>query len=224
MDNQQPKFKKNAQKYFLKPNTIYGNWKTIEQVKVKTSKCTETRWKCLHIPTGDIRLKTAAYIAQFQSEEERQKYLDNLVKEDKHQMGFRNYLYRAYKIGAENRHHKFLLTFDEFMNLVKKPCYYCGEPPRPASEELLKKRGNTKEPTFYYNGIDRIDPKLDYTIDNVVTCCPTCNYMKHTLTQEGFYRQLVKIVNHLKLGSTTISEESTLQANGSGNGENPKKD
>lgn len=43
MDNQQPKFKKNAQKYFLKPNTIYGNWKTIEQVKVKTSKCTETR-------------------------------------------------------------------------------------------------------------------------------------------------------------------------------------
>lgn len=35
MDNQQPKFKKNAQKYFLKPNTIYGNWKTIEQVKVK---------------------------------------------------------------------------------------------------------------------------------------------------------------------------------------------
>lgn len=139
-------------------------------------------------------------------------------------MGFRNYLYRAYKIGAENRHHKFLLTFDEFMNLVKKPCYYCGEPPRPASEELLKKRGNTKEPTFYYNGIDRIDPKLDYTIDNVVTCCPTCNYMKHTLTQEGFYRQLVKIVNHLKLGSTTISKESTLQANGSGNGENPKKD
>ena len=89
MDNQQPKFKKNAQKYFLKPNTIYGNWKTIEQVK---------------------------------------------------------------------------------------------------------------------------------------TCCPICNYMKHTLTQEGFYRQLVKIVNHLKLGSTTISEESTLQANGSGNGENPKKD
>ena len=71
MDNQQPKFKKNAQKYFLKPNIIYGNWKTIEQVKVKTSKCTETRWKCLHIPTGDIRLKTAAYIAQFQSEEER---------------------------------------------------------------------------------------------------------------------------------------------------------
>lgn len=45
--------------------------KLLSKLKLKTSKCTETRWKCLHIPTGNIRLKTAAYIAQFQSEEER---------------------------------------------------------------------------------------------------------------------------------------------------------
>jgi len=48
--------------------------------------------------------------------------------------------------------------------------------------------------------------------------------MKHTLKQEDFYKQILKIYNHLGLSSTTISKESTSQANGDGNGENPEMD
>ena len=223
MGNQQLKTK-NAQKYFLKPNQIYGNYKTIEEVKIQTEKCLETRWKCLHIPTGKEKLCRAAYLAQFQTSEEHEEYLKKLVEEDKHQQGFRNYLFRNAIKGAETRHHEFKLTYDEFINIIKQSCYYCGEPPRPASEDLIKKRGNTKEPTFYYNGIDRIDPEKEYSVDNCVPCCPKCNYMKHTLKQEDFYKQILKIYNHLGLSSTTISKESTSQANGDGNGENPEMD
>ena len=216
MDNQKPKSRKNAQKYFLNPNTVYGNYKTLEQVEYPTDKCIETRWKCIHIPSGEIKFKKSCDLAKYQTGEEQQKRLEELVKNDQHQMGFRNYLYRSSKSNAEKRHHGFNLSFDEFMNIIKKDCYYCGEPPHPASEKLIKDRGNTKEPTFYYNGIDRINPDLDYSIGNCVPCCSKCNYMKHVYQKEDFLNQIVKIYNHLDLGSTTISKESTSQANGDG--------
>ena len=150
--------------------------------------------------------------------------MDKLVKEDKHQLGFRNYLFRNAQKGAKERKHDFNLSYDDFISIIKKPCYYCGEPPRPATMDQLKKRGNTQEPTFYYNGIDRIDPNGNYDIHNCVPCCPVCNYMKHTLSKDAFYKQILKIVEHLSLSSTTISKESTVQANGTGNGEDPEMD
>lgn len=211
MDNQKLKTK-NAQKYFLVPNKIYGNYQTIEEIKIQTSKCLETRWRCIYLPTGEEKLKRAADIAKFQSPEEVQKHLEDLVKQDKHQQGFRNYLYRSSARNAEERKHKFNLTYDEFISLVKQDCFYCGEKPRPASLDLLKKRGNTKEPTFYYNGIDRIDPSGDYDLENCVPCCPRCNYMKHTSTQQDFYSQIVKIYNHLGLSSTTIENTTNVES------------
>lgn len=221
MDNQQPKFKKNAQKFYLKPDTIYGNWKTIKQIEIKSKKCIETRWECIHLPTGEIKLQTAAYLAPFLTNEEKLNRLKDLVEKDEHQIGIRNYLYRTYKIGAESRKHGFYLIYEDFIKLIKKDCFYCGEPPTPTSKKMLKARGNTNEPPFYYNGIDRINSDKDYTIDNVVPCCKTCNYMKHTLSQEQFYDKIIKIAKNLKLGSTTISEESTSEAYADGNREDP---
>ena len=76
------------------------------------------------------------------------------------------------------------------------------------STDLINKRGNSKEPIFYYNGIDRIDSNKDYTVDNVVSCCSECNYMKRTSSVNDFYSQVKRIYEHLKLGSTTIENTS----------------
>lgn len=223
MENQQLKTK-NAQKYFIKPGQVYGNFKAIEEVKIQTNKCVETRWRCLHLPTNTEKFERASYLAKFPTLEEQQAKLDKMVEEDKHQLGFRNYLFRNAQKGAKERKHEFNLSYDEFIDIIKQPCYYCGEPPRPATMDQLKKRGNTKEPTFYYNGIDRIDPDGNYDSNNCVPCCPICNYMKHTQHKEDFYKHILKIVKHLGLSSTTIPEGSTTQANGVGNGENPEMD
>lgn len=135
--------------------------------------------------------------------------MQELVEKDQHQMGFRHYLFRMYKHNADLRNRKFNLTFDEFNSIIKQSCYYCGEPPRPATYESLKARGNTKQPTIYYNGIDRLDPNGNYDKDNVVACCPVCNYMKHVYTKDEFFNHIIKIYNYQNLGSTTISKEST---------------
>lgn len=75
------------------------------------------------------------------------------------------------------------------------------------------------------NGIDRVDSKIGYYIDNCVTCCTMCNYMKQAHSKESFLEQVKKIYNHslLNEGSTTTSNEGTLQVIGSGNGGHPNK-
>lgn len=68
-------------------------------------------------------------------------------------------------------------------------------------------------------GIDRIDSSKDYTLDNCVPCCFICNRIKNKYDLNTFFDKVEKIyLKHIK-GSTTISKESTSQANGNGNGE-----
>ena len=217
MDNQQPStnyrsVKKNALKYPVKVGEIYGVYKVIEEVKIPTKKCFRTLWKCENINTNQTFLYSGAYLHHLK---------DRVINKfnNERQLGLRNFLFRSSKKNAFNRKHKFLLTFEEFDNLISQSCYYCGEEPREASAELLKHRGDTHQPTIRYNGIDRLDPTKDYTIDNCVPCCPTCNYMKHVQQKEDFLKKVEQIYKHLiSKGSTTISKESTLQANGGGNG------
>lgn len=80
---------------------------------------------------------------------------------------------------------EFKLTDLEAAGFIQADCYYCGK--KYIEGEHL-------------NGIDRKDNNLDYTIDNCVTCCTMCNYMKgdelrddvflmiieHILTYNGF--------------------------------------
>lgn len=217
MDNQQPStnyrsVKKNALKYPVNIGEIYGVYEVIEEVRIPTEKCFCTMWKCRNIHTGQTFLYRGSYLHHLKNR------VTNKFNNEK-QLGLRNFLFRSSKTNASNRGHKFLLTFGEFNDLISQPCHYCGDEPREASAELLKHRGDTHQPTIRYNGIDRLDPTKDYTIDNCVPCCPVCNYMKHTQQKEDFLKQVEKIYNHLiSKGSTTILQGSTPQANGGGNG------
>ena len=68
------------------------------------------------------------------------------------------------------------LTDDYALLLINDVCHYCG--------------GKNESSC---NSIDRIDSDLDYTIDNCVTSCSMCNYMKNTLN----YYNFLKIIEHI---------------------------
>lgn len=123
-----------------------------------------------------------------------------------------------YKCNAKARNLDWNLTNTEFYNLITGQCTYCGKLANIENEE--------------YNGIDRVDSNLPYIKDNCVPCCTMCNTMKLNYSTSEFTNHIQLIYNHfINKGSTTIEtlsskkrEQSTIQANGIGNEENPKKD
>lgn len=88
-------------------------------------------------------------------------------------------LYRTYRISARKRNLVFSIDKDNFYSLVIKPCHYCGA--QPTQVVNYKNNGD-----FLYNGLDRLNSSRGYTLDNVVTCCKTCNYAKRSMTVDEF--------------------------------------
>ena len=84
------------------------------------------------------------------------------------------YIFRTYKYGAKQRKLDFVLTFQQFMTFWQKPCFYCG----------------SKIKTI---GLDRIDNKKGYSLDNIVSCCWRCNEMKKAKSQTDFLNCCYKI-------------------------------
>ena len=91
-----------------------------------------------------------------------------------------NALLYTYKRGAKIRGHEFLLTKEEFRYLTKQNCFYCGKVP-----STLKK-GNGECGDYLYNGVDRINNFLGYTVENTVACCHECNWGKRDRTTKEF--------------------------------------
>ena len=56
---------------------------------------------------------------------------------------------------------------------------------------------------FYYNGIDRKDNFLGYTLSNVVTCCKKCNFLKRDMSYIDF-------INYIKQIYLTLEERCVL--------------
>lgn len=95
-------------------------------------------------------------------------------------------LFQRYKRRAMERGYEFSLTYSQFLMLNKSACHYCDDPP---SQWATSKAGIL----FWYNGIDRVDNKLGYTLANSVACCSLCNQMKHVLPADLFIAQCEKI-------------------------------
>jgi hypothetical protein len=107
--------------------------------------------------------------------------------------GFNSAL-KGYKYHAKNRGHSFDLTDEEAKDLMLQNCTYCNAEPNNVSYGSLgSKRMHGK---FIYNGIDRIDNSLGYTIDNTVPCCAICNRMKSSYTLDEFVNKITEIYNN----------------------------
>jgi hypothetical protein len=92
-----------------------------------------------------------------------------------------------YKNGAKHRGYSFELDEETFTRLTSAPCYYCGIPPSTIQKAAAGR-------TYVYNGVDRINNDLGYTLENSRTCCATCNRMKHTHSVKEFLEHIQRIV------------------------------
>jgi hypothetical protein len=115
------------------------------------------------------------------------------------EMGFKHVL-KSYKRQAMEFDREFLLTDEQFRVLTKGNCYYCDC--KPAKIRKIYAKTNTeqgnKHGEYVYNGVDRVDNAKGYTLENCVSCCRRCNYLKSNLDLKVFIKHLQKIVKNMK--------------------------
>ena len=82
-----------------------------------------------------------------------------------------------YKRSAQSKNREWHLTDEEAEKMMTSPCIYC-------KHIDLQVR---------LNGIDRLDQQGNYTTENTVACCWTCNYMKGVMDPRTFIEKCMKI-------------------------------
>lgn len=211
-------------KFFIKVGDRFGDYLVIDQVPFTTSSGSkEKRWVCKHSVTGKIIKTRSNHLASFLTEDE----IASISKPEgyqsngKHQMGLRAHLYREYRGNARKRGILFELDFNSFDSLITSNCSYCGE--KPTNSTRASRRIHKGQPPLYYNGVDRINSNLGYSVNNCVPCCSKCNLMKNVFSTEEFISHIHKIYRFTEYSSTTIPKGSTTQANGVGKGDLPIK-
>lgn len=100
------------------------------------------------------------------------------------------HLYKTYCENAAHRGYSWNLSQEDFLKLTKGNCHYCNTPP---SKEF-KRQG--RRYYILYNGIDRVDNSLGYTLQNCVSCCTDCRRMKGTYSVQKFRDLCMKVAVH----------------------------
>lgn len=100
--------------------------------------------------------------------------------------------YSVYKRTAREKGRNFDLTIEEFEKIVTSPCIYCGEPPS------RKSKPKKISSAFLFNGVDRRDNSIGYTVENSQPCCTTCNLAKRTMSEEVFMAWVEKVFHFMK--------------------------
>lgn len=86
---------------------------------------------------------------------------------------------RQLKTSTARRDKEWKLTDDEARELIIADCHYCGM----ISRVIHESRSNNPAGL---HGIDRVDNLQGYVLENVVACCPTCNYAKRSMSRDEF--------------------------------------
>jgi hypothetical protein len=88
-----------------------------------------------------------------------------------------NPVYKAYAKSANSRNIEFLLSEEEFIAVIKQPCYLCG---------LTTSESNK-------NGVDRFNNDIGYRLDNSRPCCGHCNLLKKDIEYDVLIEKGAKI-------------------------------
>jgi len=99
-------------------------------------------------------------------------------------------LFGSYKRAAIRRGYEWNLSKSEFKSFLSKNCFYCAAVP---ATGICIARQKTEENTLVYNGIDRKNNTVGYTLDNCITACHTCNRMKMNLSYDEFMKKIKQI-------------------------------
>lgn len=90
--------------------------------------------------------------------------------------------YRTYVKNARKRNLEFNISFENYESIVTKPCYYC---------KIIQQRG--------FNGMDRKESSIGYALDNCISCCQMCNYIKGSLSVSVFIKRIEHILVYQKI-------------------------
>lgn len=97
--------------------------------------------------------------------EERKKLWDDWYSKNKERSPKRRF--SEAKHAAKRREIDWKLTLEEYIELIKLPCYYCDN--------------QFGEPVKRATGLDRLNSNGCYELSNVVSCCYACNIMKNNI-------------------------------------------
>jgi hypothetical protein len=92
-----------------------------------------------------------------------------------------------------------ILSYEAFLRKSSFPCFYCGLEHSKEIEDRTNETKGTKMLSVQVakiNGLDRVDPRLNYTAENTVPCCKFCNFAKHTMSQDDFYRWVSRVYHY----------------------------
>ena len=120
----------------------------------------------------------------FKIEKLQEKHLPNGV-------ALMNRVIENYYSNARVKNLKCELSREDFIELFKGNCFYCGI--APSTTTTHKKLYGQ----FTYNGIDRTNNSVGYIIGNVVSCCAKCNYKKGSDNSDDFISWIKKISDNL---------------------------
>jgi len=108
----------------------------------------------------------------------REKYHEKFLVDAKKWRNSISGKYNHYKNKAKSKNRAFELSKQEFEDIIKSNCYYCG-----ASTKI---------------GIDRKDNNLGYIKENCAPCCWRCNKIKGRANYEEFFEMCVMISKNFK--------------------------
>lgn len=109
----------------------------------------------------------------------------------------------TYKARAKQIGLSFDLDHHQVKQLIVSDCFYCGTAPYRAWS-IVTKSGSI---TLKCNGIDRVNNELGYTNENVVSCCPRCNYAKRDMDLAEFSAWALRLAAHLQRHVVSVASQ-----------------
>lgn len=105
--------------------------------------------------------------------------------------GLWNQVYRKTKKNATVRDINWELTVEDVKRLGQQQCSYCAS----GGSNVVKDPIGHGTRELRFNGIDRLDSNLGYTLNNVCACCKTCNLAKHIMGVNEFYQWVLRVAS-----------------------------
>jgi len=151
----------------------------------------QAQWLCqcdcgeeIIIPGSSLRKRVTKSCGCFRKE------VVSKAKRQPHSQAAFNSLFANRRSSAKQRGKDWELTKEQFRQLTKQPCHYCGVEP----SQRWKQGYATGD--YIWNGLDRQDSNQGYTMNNVVSCCKYCNYAKYTMTVNEFASWVTRVYKH----------------------------